>query len=130
MECEILLHRLYLAVPLDVHVVTSRNNVARDAMNGAVQKCPRPSDGKPFYPHRTAGTGVCITNSSYLLPPLHLSNTLNLNDCPVPRRYGLQTRPGGHGLRQKINIRLVHGGKVLHVGEVDVVFNNLLQGRP
>src|SRR5262245_28397073 len=59
--------------------------------------------------------------------PSGLRNTLNLNDGAVTRREGLQARSRGHGLGQKVNVHLVHGGKVLHVGEVDVVLDDLVE---
>lgn len=58
---------------------------------------------------------------------LDLSNALNLNHCSLARRNGLKARARRHRLRQKINVDLIHGGEVLHIREVDIVFDNLLQ---
>jgi hypothetical protein len=58
---------------------------------------------------------------------LNLSNALNLNDRSLTGRNSLKTRARRHGLRQEIDVDFVHRSKVLHVGEVDIVLDDLLQ---
>ena len=58
-----------------------------------------------------------------------LSDTLNLNHRAVSRSNSLQARARWHWLREEINVRLIHGGEVLHVGEIDVELDDLLEGR-
>lgn len=60
---------------------------------------------------------------------LNLGNAFNLNDCAVARGEGLKTRARGHRLRKEINVGLVHSGEILHIGNVDIVFDDLLEGR-
>lgn len=60
---------------------------------------------------------------------LNLGNAFNLNDCAVARGECLKTRARGHRLRKEINVGLVHSGKILHIGNVDIVFDDLLEGR-
>lgn len=66
-------------------------------------------------------TGRC------LLSNLSLCNTFNLNRRAVTWRQRLQTRTRRHGLRQEIYVNLIHGSKVLHVSQVDIVFDYLVQ---
>lgn len=58
---------------------------------------------------------------------LNLRNALNLNHSSIARRNSLNAGARRHRLRQKINVDLIHGGKVLHIGEVDIVLDNLLE---
>ena len=60
---------------------------------------------------------------------LRLCDTLNLNHRAISRRNGLQARARWHRLREEINVHLIHSGEVLHVGEIHVVLDNLLERR-
>lgn len=60
---------------------------------------------------------------------LGLSDALNLDDSPIARRNGLKTRARGHWLGQEINVHFVHGGEILHIGQIDIVFDNLIERR-
>lgn len=63
----------------------------------------------------------------YMYVPSCLRNALNLNNGAVAGGQGLETGTRGHGLGQEGNVGLVHGGKVLHVGQVDIVLDHLVQ---
>lgn len=63
---------------------------------------------------------------SLLFPTLCLSNALNLNDSAIPGRHSLQARSRRHRLRQEIDVCLIHGCKILHVGKVDIILDYLL----
>jgi hypothetical protein len=58
---------------------------------------------------------------------LNLSNALNLNHGSLTGRNSLKARARRHRLRQEINVDLVHGSEVLHVGKVDIVLDDLLE---
>jgi hypothetical protein len=58
---------------------------------------------------------------------LSLCDTFNLNHRAVSRRNSLQARACWHRLREEINVHLIHGGEVLHVGEIDVILDDLLE---
>lgn len=70
--------------------------------------------------------GIAVLVSSALATS-YLRNTLNLDDRTFTRSQCLQARPRWHGLRQEVDVYLVHRGEVLHICEVDVVFDNLLK---
>lgn len=67
----------------------------------------------------------------YFCPKIQLSlcDALNLNDGAVTRGKSLEARARRHGLGQELNVHLVHGGKVLHISQVDIVLDNLLERR-
>ena len=58
-----------------------------------------------------------------------LCDALNLNHRAVSRRNSLQARACWHRLREEINVHLIHGGEVFHVGEIDVILDDLLERR-
>lgn len=60
-------------------------------------------------------------------PSLNLSNALNLNDGSLTGRNGLKARTRRHRLRQEVNVDFVHSSKVLHVGKVDIVLDDLVE---
>jgi hypothetical protein len=67
---------------------------------------------------------------SFSLPrtyPLRLSNAFNLDDSAIARGNRLQAGTGGHGLGQEINVHLVHGSKVLHIRQVNIVLDDLFK---
>lgn len=41
----------------------------------------------------------------------------------------MQARSRRHGLRQEIDVDLIHRSKILHVREVDVILDDLLERR-
>lgn len=59
---------------------------------------------------------------------LSLSDALNLDNSAVARGKSLEAGSRRHGLGKELDVDLVHGGKVLHVGEVHIVLDDLLQG--
>lgn len=59
---------------------------------------------------------------------LCLSDTLNLNYGTWTRWKSLQARARRHRLWEEIDVDLVHGCKVLHVGEVHIVLDDLFEG--
>ena len=61
---------------------------------------------------------------------LCLCNTFNLNDCSISRWHCLQARSRRHRLREKINVNLIHRSKVLHVRQINIVLDDLLEGGP
>lgn len=58
-----------------------------------------------------------------------LRNTLDLNDRILARQDALKTRSCRLRIWQKVDVRLVHGSKILHVCQIDVVFDDLLERR-
>lgn len=58
-----------------------------------------------------------------------LGNTFDLDHRAISRRNGLQARSRRHGLRQEIDVDLIHRSKILHVREVNVVLDDLLERR-
>jgi len=58
-----------------------------------------------------------------------LGNTLDLDHRAISWRNGLQARSRRHGLRQEIDVNLIHRSKILHVREVDIVLDDLLERR-
>lgn len=64
-----------------------------------------------------------------LFRDLNLGNAFNLDDGSVARSEGLETRARGHRLREELDVGLVHGGEILHVGDVNIVLDDLLKGR-
>jgi hypothetical protein len=62
-----------------------------------------------------------------LLAKLSLRNALNLDYSTIARGQSLQARARRHRLGQKVDVHLVHSSEVLHIGEVYIVFDDLLQ---
>jgi hypothetical protein len=60
---------------------------------------------------------------------LSLSNALNLNDSAITRGNSLEARARRHGLRQEVDVNLVHGGEIFHVRQINIVFDHLLERR-
>lgn len=69
-------------------------------------------------------------NDSYLfIVVLNLRNTLNLDYSTLARGESLQARARRHRLGQKVDVHLIHSSKVLHIGQVYIVFDNLFKRR-
>lgn len=64
----------------------------------------------------------------FIINYLSLSNTFNLNHSAVTGRNSLKARAGGHRLGEEIDVHFVHGSEIFHVGEVDIVLDDLLEG--
>ena len=58
---------------------------------------------------------------------LRLRNALDFDHCAISWGKGLEARPRRHGLRQEVDVDLIHCGEVLHVRKVDVVLDDLLE---
>jgi hypothetical protein len=58
-----------------------------------------------------------------------LRNTLDLNNSAITRRNCLEAGARWHWLGQEVNVHLIHCGKVLHVREIDIIFDYLFERR-
>jgi hypothetical protein len=63
------------------------------------------------------------------LAELSLRNALNLDYSTIARGQSLEARARRHRLGQKVDVHLVHSSEVLHIGEVHIVFDDLLKRR-